>query len=173
MKKIMIIGCGGAGKTQLALKLSQRLGIPLHHLDRLYWKTNWMGTEHEEFCRLQKNILATEQWIIDGNYNSTMNLRLQQADTIIYLDLPTLACLWGAISRFLEYRNTTRPDMTAGNDERLSVEFLKYILTFRTLRRPGLLQKLAPLKPTQQVFILNNRKQVEVFLNTCQSQISS
>ncbi len=166
MKKILILGSPGAGKTRLAQQLAQRLQLPLHHLDKLFWKSGWVASDPEEFRHQLQQIMGEEKWIIDGNYGSTLAARLPRADTIIYLDLPTLTCLRGAIERYLRYRNGTRPDMTPGNRERLSLEFLLYILTFRSRKRPGILQKLASLNAEQRRIVLNRRKQVRAFIES-------
>ena len=111
MKKIAVIGCGGSGKSTLARKLGRLLSIPVHHLDKIFWKPNWTPMQHAEFLQAQEVIFATDTWILDGNYGGTMKPRFREADTIIFLDLPTLSCLWGAIRRYLKYRNGTRPDL--------------------------------------------------------------
>jgi adenylate kinase family enzyme len=161
MKKIAIIGCGGSGKSTLSVKLGKALLLPVHHLDMIFWQPNWTPMSHPEFSERQKQIFTADDWIVDGNYGSTMKARLQQADTIIFLDLPTLNCLWGAISRYFRYRNRTRPDMTEGNEERLNLEFLLWILFYRRTRRPTILSMLQEFEQTKRVEILTSRKAVE------------
>jgi adenylate kinase family enzyme len=165
VKKIAIIGCGGSGKSTLSLELGQALSLPVHHLDMIFWKPNWTPMDHPEFLDIQSEIFAEDEWIVDGNYGSTMEQRLNQADTIIFLDLPTLSCLRGAVSRFFKYRNQTRPDMTEGNEERLNLEFLLWILFYRRTRRPAILSMLDELAQEKQIVILTSREAVEQFVD--------
>ena len=101
---------------------------------------------------------------MDGNYGSTMDARIREADSIIFLDYPTRVCLYGAIKRWWQYRGTTRPDMVADCPERLDWQFLHYIATYRLTRRPGIMRKLAAVKEEKQVFVLPNRKATNRFL---------
>ena len=169
----MIIGSPGAGKTQLSFKLSSQLRLPLYHLDRLFWKKGWIPNEHQEFADQQLQIISKQRWIMDGNYISTMDLRLQQADTIIFLDLPTISCLWGILKRYLRYRKATRPDMTEENDERLNIEFIKYVLTFQARFRPRIIKKLEALDSSKNIYILRSRKQADDFFNTLSSSATT
>ncbi len=125
MKKIAIIGSGRAGKSTFARQLSTKLNIEVYHLDAILWKPDWEGTPKEEQKRIQHELIANESWIIDGNYGSTLDIRLNAADTIIFLDIHRLICLYRAIKRMIVYRNRTRPDMAESCDERFNREFLK------------------------------------------------
>lgn len=166
MNKIVVIGCGGAGKSVLSMRLGKLLSIPVHHLDCLFWKPAWVSTGREEFISLQNEIFATHHWIMDGNYGGTMDLRLEKADTIIFLDLPTIVCISGVLRRYFKYRNTTRPDMTEGNAERITLEFLKYVWTYRANRQPLIMEKLKKLAKVKKVVILNSRQEITHFLRT-------
>jgi len=169
-RRIAVIGCGGAGKTTLALELGARLKLPVHHLDRLYWGPGWTPVPRDEFIRLEKQIRALPEWILDGNYGSTMASRLEAADTILFLDLPTGTCLWGAVRRYFRYLGRSRPDMTDGNTESIDFEYLTYILTFRRLRRPGIRDRLARLPASKSVVVLTSRNQVRSFLDQASSR---
>lgn len=164
MKKIAVIGCGGSGKSTLSRELGQLLSIPVHHLDKIFWKPNWAPMLHTEFLEAQKVIYATDSWILDGNYGGTMKPRLGEVDTVIFLDLPTLSCLKGAISRYFEYRNRTRPDMSEGNNERLDMDFLLWILSYRRTRRPAIISMLQELEQKKEVVILSNRPAIRKFV---------
>ncbi|WP_409294774.1 DNA topology modulation protein [Peribacillus sp. SCS-26] len=166
MKKIMIIGCGGAGKSTFARKLGDALGISVHHLDSLFWKKGWVPTEREEWKAALSDVMSENSWIMDGNYGSTMDIRLKEADTIIFLDYSTLTCLYGAVSRRIKYHGRTRPDMGEGCPEKLDAEFLKWIALYRRDKAPVIRQTLSQLKG-KKVFIFENRKQTHHFLNLC------
>jgi adenylate kinase family enzyme len=99
MRRIVIMGPLGAGKSTLALKLGRLLGIPVHHLDRLYWGDTWMSTPPVEWQALLSRLVAGESWIIDGNFTSSLPQRLAAADTVIYLDIPPLTSTIRAIGR--------------------------------------------------------------------------
>lgn len=167
MQRIVIIGSGGAGKSTLARQLGDCLDLTVYHLDQIYWQRGWQPITHAEFTARQKAILKKPQWIMDGNYGGTVDLRLQHADTIIVLDLPTLTCLWRAFTRYWKYRNRTRPDMTPGNVEQLTWEYLRFILSYRHTRRPRILGKIAALPKDKQVFILKSRADVRALLKRC------
>ena len=102
MKKIVLIGSGGSGKSTLARQLGERLKIKVYHLDALFWKPNWVGVPKDEQTKVQNDLVKKESWIIDGNYGGTMDIRLNAADTIIFLDIPRTICLYRAFKiRFL------------------------------------------------------------------------
>src|SRR4051795_3108849 len=123
MKKIVLIGSGGSGKSTLARKLGEKLKINVLHLDSLFWKPGWVETPREEWIDTQQYFLKKECWIMDGNYGGTMDIRLNAADTIIFLDIPRTICVFRAFKRMLQYRNKTRPDMGEGCEERFNYEF--------------------------------------------------
>ena len=144
MRRIAIIGCSGAGKSTLALALADRLGLPVVHLDRLFWKPGWVESTHAEFEDRQRAALPKDgAWIADGNYGSTLDLRFALADTIIFLDLPTSVCLWRIVAR--RFSRGPRPDMAPGCSEQLEVEFLRYVMRWRRERRPAVVARLAEL----------------------------
>ena len=131
MHRVLVIGSPGAGKSTLSHALARRTGLPLHHLDRMFWLPGWVERDRDEGRAELANVLAQDCWIIDGNYGSTLPLRIACADTVVWLDYPTALCLGRALRRWWMYRGHSRPDMTEGCPERLDGEFLLYILNFR------------------------------------------
>ena len=112
MQRIMIIGCGGAGKSTLAKKLGERTGLPVVHLDQIWWSPgNWEHLSKEEFDARLAAEVEKECWIIDGNFNRTLDIRLERADTVIYLDFPRWLCLRGWIGRVIRNWGHAREDM--------------------------------------------------------------
>ena len=164
MQRIMIIGSGGAGKSTLARKLGQHLGIPVIHLDTLYWQPGWLPTPSADWIGLQLKIIQNPCWIIDGNYGSTLDIRLEAADTIIFLDFEPGLCLWRVVKRYFRYRGKVRPDMAIGCPERLTPEFLQWIWNFKQEKRPQIIRKLEAY-PQSKVIVLQNPAQVSNFLN--------
>ena len=131
MRRVLVIGSPGAGKSTLSHALALKTGLPLHHLDRMFWLAGWIERDRDEGRAELEQVLAHDRWIIDGNYGSTLPLRVERADTVVWLDYPTALCLGRALRRWWEFRGTNRPDMTEGCPERLDAEFLLYILNFR------------------------------------------
>jgi adenylate kinase family enzyme len=164
MKRIMIIGCGGAGKSTLSRQLHASLGLPLHHLDQYFWQAGWVEIDRQEWKRLNEKLVAEDRWIIDGNYGSTMDMRLARADTVIFLDYPTWIRLYRVLKRAYRYRGRTRPDMTEGCPEKLEWGFIWYVLRYRATRTPGILRKIAALREDQQAFVLRTDREVRAFL---------
>ena len=163
MKKVVIIGSGGAGKSTLARQLSEKLSIDVYHLDKLFWQPNWVLSSRERQREIQSNLVKMESWIIDGNYGSTFDIRLPAADTIIFLDIPRVICVYRAFKRVLQYRNRTRPDMGEGCKERFDLEFFKWIWDFPKKRRPELIKILDDLSAEKRIIVLSSLKEVRKF----------
>ncbi len=89
MQRVLVIGCSGAGKSPLARQLHERTGLPLIHLDRLFWKPGWEQSDIGEFRDRCRALCDKDEWIMDGSYFSNLSLRLLRADTVFYLDYPT------------------------------------------------------------------------------------
>jgi adenylate kinase family enzyme len=132
VQRVLVIGSPGAGKSTLARELAQRSGLPLFHLDRMHWLPGWIERDRDEGRAELAGVLAQDRWIIDGNYGSLLPMRLARADTVVWLDYPTWLCVRRVLKRWWHYRGTNRPDMTEGCPERLNLEFLVYVLNFRT-----------------------------------------
>ena len=126
-KKILIIGCCGAGKSHFARELAQNTGLPLYHLDKICWRTDWTLMPREDFIPILEDIMKNDAWIIDGNYLSTMELRLSCADTVFYLDIPTDECLANIENR----KGKPREDMPDGMTDRDDPEFIDFIKNFK------------------------------------------
>lgn len=131
MQRVLVIGSPGAGKSTLSHALAARTGLPLFHLDKLFWLPGWVERDRDEGRAELAKVLAGERWIIDGNYGSTMPMRVARADTVVWLDYPTWLCLGRVFKRWWQYRGTARPDMTEDCPENLNLEFLLYVVNFR------------------------------------------
>ncbi|TDQ42820.1 DNA topology modulation protein [Aureibacillus halotolerans] len=166
MKRIVIIGSGGSGKSTFARRLGKDLGIPVVHLDALYWKPGWVPEEQKTFDGIIQAELAKEKWIIDGNFSRTMDVRIAAADTIIFIDLPRLLCTYRVVKRWLQYRNKTRVDMGEGCSEKVDLAFLKWVWTYPATKRPEVIRKLEQVASDKKVVHLTSQKNVKGFLNT-------
>lgn len=164
MKKIAIIGSGGAGKSTLARKLSKILDIDVFHLDALFWQPGWVGTPKDEQVLVQNELVQKDSWIFDGNYGATMDIRLDHADTIIFVNLSRFVCTYRILKRWFTYRNKTRPDMGKDCKERISFTFLKFVWTYPKKKKPMIMKKLKSLPKEKKIVILNSRRDVERFL---------
>ena len=166
MKRVMIIGCGGAGKSTFARKLGEKTGLPIVHLDQIWWEPgNWQHLEQAEFDARLMAELQKPRWILDGNFNRTMELRLGYCDTVIYLDYPRLVCLKNWIGRVIKNWGRHRPDMTEGCNERLDLEMAKWIWNFNKTNRLRYHEILSRAEG-KNVIILKSRRQTRKFLNT-------
>ena len=164
MRKVLVIGSSGAGKSVFAARLAERTGLPLIHLDAIYWGPGWVKTPKEAWARAVDELLARDAWVMDGNYAGTLDRRLAACDTVVFLDLPRTVCLWRAVKRRIVFHRRSRPDMTEGCDERLTWQFIQWIWEYPAKRRPGVLAKLAALRPDQRAIVLRSTAEIETFL---------
>lgn len=141
-ERILIIGSPGSGKSTLARALAMRDGLPITHLDQLYWAPGWREIDKPIWLARLDTALAEPRWIIEGNYSSTLERRLARADRVLLLDLPPFRCTWRTLWRTLSLHGRVRPDMAEGCPERFSLSFLWYTLSFRLLALPRTLAKL-------------------------------
>ncbi|WP_369025281.1 AAA family ATPase [Qipengyuania sp. RANM35] len=142
MKRVLVIGSPGAGKSTFARALAQRSGLPLIHLDAHYHLPGWTEPDPADWDAKLDTLLAGDSWIIDGNYGGSMDRRLALADTAILLDYPTLLCLWRLVKRITTLHGTVRPDAPPGCPERFDLEFLHYVAVFRRVKTPVLERRL-------------------------------
>jgi adenylate kinase family enzyme len=135
-RRILIIGPGGAGKSTFARALGDATGLPVIHLDRMYWRPGWIEPPRAEFEAALAPVLAAERWILDGNYSGTLPMRIRACDAIVWLDPPRTVCLAGVIERRVRNRGRVRPDISEGCPERLTWDFVKWIWTYPTRSAP-------------------------------------
>jgi adenylate kinase family enzyme len=160
--RIAIIGCGGSGKSHVARALGTTLGITPVHLDSLYYDRNWKPLDKEQFAALQRNLVGEPRWIIDGNYASSLPIRLEAADTVIFLDLPAWACLWGIIERRLRHGGGQH-DAT-GVYDRITWNFIRYIAGYPKKMAPRVRQLIADHAGDALVVVLRSRHAARRYL---------
>lgn len=170
MKRIIIIGSGGAGKSTLAKQLGEILKIEVLHLDKLHWLPGWIEPPKDEWQKKIAGLVAGESWIMDGNFGGTMETRLKACDTAIYLDLPRAVCLYRVFKRWLIYRNTNRPDMTEGCNEKIDLEFLGWVWNFQKTTKPKIEERLKQFEGKRTIIRLKSPKEVENFLTNLQAK---
>ena len=152
MRRVLVLGCPGAGKSTLARSLGEALSLPVVHLDKLWWKSGWINRTEGEFDALLDAVLLGEEWVIDGNYLRTLPRRLERCDAVVLLDYPRRVCLLRALRRILTWRGRTRPDMAADCPERLDGEFVRWIWEFHRTQRPQVLELLDGWTGEKHVF---------------------
>ncbi|WP_342668566.1 DNA topology modulation protein [Alicyclobacillus ferrooxydans] len=160
----MIIGSGGAGKSTLAREMGEITGIPVCHLDAAYWNPGWVATSEEEWDDTVKDLISADEWILDGNYSRTLDVRAARADTIIFLDMPSWITVYRIVKRRIRYHGQTRPDLREGCTEKLDWEFVRWVWSYRNRRRPGIMDKLTALSKEKRIIILGSPKQVRQFV---------
>lgn len=172
MKKIVIIGSPGAGKTTFARKLALILEIKIFHLDHYFWQRNWKEYSREERMQIEQDLMKDKtEWIIEGSYIGSADNRLKAADTIIFLDMPFSLCLRRVIARHIKYHGYGRPDIPDGCTDRISPTSALKIFLFPFKGRRVLYEKFETLRahemaflPEKEIIILSSPEEVEDFL---------
>ena len=164
MKRVLVIGPGGAGKSTFARQLGEALDIKVSHLDSAYWRLGWSKPSEDEWVQTVTRLVSGDAWILDGNFGGTLELRLKHCDTIIFLDMSRLLCLWRVVKRRLLYRNRSRPDMAEGCNEKIDWSFVQWIWNYSRRSRPKVVRLLAEHAATKEIVWLRSRSDVEKFL---------
>lgn len=164
MERIMVIGCGGAGKSTLARKLGEKTGLPVVHLDQIWWEPgNWKHLQRADFDERLYAEMEKPQWILDGNFNRTIEPRLERCDTVIYLDMSRFVCLKNWLGRVVKNWGRARADMAEGCAEWFDPEMAKWIWNFNKANRARYYELLDGLEG-KKVIVLKSRRQVRRFL---------
>ena len=158
MKRIMIIGCPGSGKSTFARALAEKTGLPLHYLDMMYWNPDRTTKPKEEFRAALRETVALPEWIIDGNYGSTLEVRMEACDTVIFLDYPVEVCIAGVEER----RGKPRPDMPWVETEP-DLEFIEFIKKYNEESRPKVIELLEKYKE-KNIIIFKSRAEADEYL---------
>lgn len=164
MKKVLVLGCAGSGKSTFSSQLGQVTGLPVIHLDSLYWKPNWIAATEEEWDQTMDELVRLESYIMDGNYSRTLSKRLMDADVVFYFDFPRLLCIYRVIKRRIINHGRTREDMGAGCREKIDLEFLKWIWNFRKRSRGKILETLDQVKEQKQIYIFKTSKEAKEYI---------
>lgn len=165
MKRVLIIGSGGAGKSTLARRLGEKTGIEVVHLDRLYWKPGWVKTGKEEWFEIVRDAIGKESWIMDGNFGGTFEMRAEAADTIILLDMPRLVCIYRIFKRWIMYRDRSRPDMAPGCPEKVDWEFFMWVWGYPKRSKPEKEHLLNRVANEKRIVRLRSNEEIREFLS--------
>lgn len=159
-----MIGSGGAGKSTFARRLGNILNIEVIHLDSLYWRVGWVETPKQEWKKTVEHLITRGSWIMDGNYSGTLDLRVEACDTVIFLDIARMICIWRVIKRAVEYRNKRRPDMAEGCPERFDLKFILWIWNYKRRTKPKIVRVLKENRQDKKIIWLRSDAEVEGFL---------
>lgn len=168
MRKIIVIGCPGAGKSTFARRLRDKTGIPLYYLDMLWHKPDKTNITREEFDAGLNGIMKNEAWIIDGNYLRTLEVRLQNCDTVFFLDYPLELCLEGARAR----TGKEREDMPWTEME-FDEEFRQWILDFPRDQLPEIYELLEKYRDGKEIIVFRTREEADAYMRDMEIQVRS
>lgn len=158
MKKVIILGCSGSGKSTFARRLQERTQLPLVCLDNVWWKPDRTHISRDEFDMALVNILATDEWIIDGDYSRTYEPRVKACDTVFFLDYSEESCMAGIQERV----GKARPDMPWVENE-LDPELVELVRKYRSENRPVVLELLRRHRE-KEIHIFHSRAEADAWL---------
>ncbi|MET7685663.1 topology modulation protein [Streptomyces sp. NPDC005423] len=162
MEKVAIVGCGGSGKSYLARTLGKIIDAPVTHLDAAFYDDEWTALPTEKFTELQRELVAQPRWVIDGNYNSTLQTRLEACDTVVLMDVSTISALYGIFSRQLRHGAGHKGN---GVHNRIHWGVIRYVATYRRKMRPRVMAKIDQFASGRaDVVLLANRRQTRRWL---------
>ncbi len=160
MQKVMVIGCPGSGKSTFSRALHEITGLPVCHLDMLFWNADRTIVPKEIFCERLVEVIAQDKWIMDGNHGSTMELRIQACDTVFFLDYPLDVCMKGITER----RGKERPDIPWVEPvDDVDEEFIEFVKNYNSENRPAVLALLEKYAD-REIFIFKSRDEADAFL---------
>ncbi|WP_110065328.1 topology modulation protein [Cytobacillus oceanisediminis] len=174
MNRIMVIGISaGAGKSTFAREVGEALGIEVIHLDAIFWKPGWVESELEEFSAAQRGIVKKQQWIMEGNYSNTFDIRADMCDTVIYLELPLYICLYRVLKRWITNIGRTRADMAEGFQEKMDWPFIKFIITTYGPRKKKMAERLMKFHAAgKKVIVLRSQEEIELYVKGLEGKVN-
>jgi len=164
--RVMVVGCAGAGKTTLARSLAAWLGLPLVHLDFHFWRAGWQVPDSKDWREQVIALAAAPEWIMDGNYSNTYDVRMPRADTLVWLDYARSVCVRRVLLRTLTGYGRTRPDLPHSCPERFDLPFLRYVWNFPERHRPRIVNAIERFGGHLRIARLRSDRDAHEFLAT-------
>ncbi len=165
-KRILVLGSSGSGKTTFSIRLGQILQRNTIHLDAEFWQPGWVATPQSEWRAKVASLIEADSWIMDGTYESTLDLRIPAADSVIMIESSRWTCLWRVLKRKATVDDQRRPDAPGG--QKLDRAFLRYIWRYPTVTRPIVLDAIRQYGPNKTTIQLTGSSQIENFLQQLQ-----
>ena len=166
MKRVLVLGNSGSGKSSFAQRLADKLGIPCIHLDSYYWKPNWVPTPEEEWPSIVRRLIDEDGWVMDGNYSSTLEDRIQRADTAIYLRVARPVAFWRVIRRRIVHHGKARAELAEGCYEKIDLDFLKWIWNHPKRAKRGTFPILEKYSNSEKTILYLDAKEAQEFLDS-------
>lgn len=164
MKRILVLGSSGSGKSTFTRELGKRLGIEAIHLDSYYWQPNWTSLPAEEWNQKLKALLESDSWVMDGNYPSSLSLRLKYADTVFFLEQGRIKSLLRCVGRFFKYRGQNRPELAPGCTEKIDLDFLNWIWNYPRDVKPEIMATLEN-QVDKEIIVLKSDNEIARYLS--------
>jgi adenylate kinase family enzyme len=167
MRRVLVMGCSGAGKSTFARRLADKLGLPFVPIDRIFWQPGWREPKPAEFAAAMTQEAEKPAWVIDGNFlaDGASLLRRERADTVLFFDLPRWVCMLGVIRRSVTGHGVVRSEMAPGCPEKVDLAFWRYVWTFNAAQRPRMLAYFSALRADQRLVTFTARRQADAFLS--------
>lgn len=159
MERVLVLGCPGSGKSYFSKQLAVKTGLPLTHLDNLYWNKDKVACSRDELIQKMEPILKEKKWIVDGNYHNTLEYRINFATDVIFLDLPRDVCVSGMKERI----NIVRDDIPWVESEEDAEELIEWTKNYQEKTRPIELEILSK-HPEINVIFIHSRSEMDDFL---------
>lgn len=164
MKRVMVVGCSGAGKSTFAIRLGEITDLPVFHMDKIHYQANWVVRPKVEKIRLANEVEAKDRWIFDGGLSATYANRAARADTLIWLDLPLRTRVARILKRRVKFHGKTRPDMAEGCLEQIDPEYMRWVMTATDDVRQKIARAISEA-PHMKVHHIRTAKGVDTFLD--------
>lgn len=165
MKRVMIVGQPGAGKSWLARELGAITGLPVHHMDTIHFKPGWVERPRREKVAMARAVEELDEWIFEGGLSATYDTRLRRCDTLIVLDVPLPRRAFRILRRTLRHFGKTRPEMPENCPEKFRPEFWRWVWQTRRSGRDSLQALMQNAGRNVDVFLLHTPEEVRHFLD--------